>query len=189
MNKILLAVAGLVLIAVFAFPQPQPDIGIPTSAPESAQTQEARALALAVPLIAKWEGKRNAAYRDIVGVWTICYGHTRTARPGMVLSDADCEALLRAEVRDYRARLLTFFSAETRARRLPPPRDAAFTSLAINVGVAGVGRSTATRRLNAGDVPGACEALTWWNKAGGRVVAGLRNRRTEEYGYCMREAS
>ncbi|ARC87161.1 hypothetical protein B5V46_00185 [Rhodovulum sp. MB263] len=59
----------------------------------------------------------------------------------------------------------------------------------MNVGVAGAGRSTATRRLSEGDVPGACEALTWWNKAGGRVVAGLRNRRTEEYGYRMREAS
>ncbi|WP_245943272.1 glycoside hydrolase family protein, partial [Rhodovulum viride] len=82
----------------------------------------------------------------------------------MVLSDAECEALLRAEVRDYRARLLSHFSAETRARRLPSPRDAAFTSLAFNVGVASAGRSTATRRLNAGDVPGACEALTWWNK-------------------------
>nr|WP_231119180.1 glycoside hydrolase family protein [Rhodovulum sp. MB263] len=55
--------------------------------------------------------------------------------------------------------------------------------------MAGAGRSTATRRLSEGDVPGACEALTWWNKAGGRVVAGLRNRRTEEYGYRMREAS
>ncbi|PTW51921.1 phage lysozyme [Rhodovulum kholense] len=88
----------------------------------------------------------------------------------MVLADAECEALLRPEVRDYRARLLTFFSAETRARRLSPLWDAVFTSLAINVGVAGAGRSTATRRLNAGDVPGACEGLTWWNKAGEEVV-------------------
>jgi GH24 family phage-related lysozyme (muramidase) len=54
-----------------------------------------------------------------------------------------------------------------------------------NVGIAGAGKSTATRRLNAGDIAGGCQALTWWNKAGGRVVRGLVNRRAEEFALCM----
>lgn len=53
----------------------------------------AAALTLAVPLIAKWEGKRNDPYRDIVGVKTVCYGETRV--PMRPYSDAECTAMLR----------------------------------------------------------------------------------------------
>lgn len=77
------------------------------------------------------------------------------------------------EVAEYRAGLHPDFTNETIRDRLPAPRDAAFTSLAFNIGMAGAGKSTATRRLNADDIPGACDALTWFNKAGGRVVRGL----------------
>lgn len=172
---------ALILLAVMATAaMAQAPARPTTSAPSEAET-----LAVAVPLIAKWEGKRNAAYQDIVGVWTICYGHTRTARPGMVMSDAECEDLLRNEVAEYRHGLHAYFTAITRASRLTPERDAAYTSLAFNVGIAGAGRSTATRRLNEGDIAGGCTALTWWNRAGGRVVRGLANRRADEYDLCM----
>jgi GH24 family phage-related lysozyme (muramidase) len=142
-------------------------------------------MAVAVPLVAKWEGKRNASYQDIVGVWTICYGHTRTAGPGQVKTDAECEALLAAELKEYREGLHRYFSQTTLEKRLTPERDAAFTSLAFNVGISGAGKSTATRRLNAGNIAGACEALTWWNRAGGRVIRGLVNRRKEEKALCL----
>lgn len=153
-----------------------------------AQATEEETLAIAVPFIAAKEGKSNSAYLDIVGVPTICYGSTRGARIGQRLSDAECMALLRAEVIEYRWGLHRYFTAETKRYRLPPTRDAAFTSLAINVGIDGAGRSTATRRLNAGDVPGACDALTWWNKAGSRVIRGLVLRRAEERALCLRSA-
>lgn len=135
-------------------------------------------------LISKWEGKRNASYQDIVGVWTICYGHTRTAAPGQYKTDAECADLLRAEIIEYRAGLHRYFTEDTLRRRLTFARDAAYTSLAFNVGIRGAGRSTATRRLNRGDIAGGCEALTWWNKAGGRVVRGLVRRRSDERRYC-----
>lgn len=32
-------------------------------------------------LIKEFEGCKLTAYKDIVGVWTIGYGHTRSARP------------------------------------------------------------------------------------------------------------
>ena len=155
------------------------------SAQVTAVTTESRTLDVAVPFIAKWEGKRNKAYQDIVGVWTVCYGHTRTARPGMHLSDAECLALLRAEVAEYRHGLHEYFNTETKSGRLTPERDTAYTSLAFNVGIRGAGRSTATRRINAGDVAAGCKALTWWNKAGGRVIRGLVNRRNDELTLCM----
>jgi len=140
---------------------------------------------VAVPLVAKWEGKRNAAYRDIVGVLTICYGHTKGVRITDVMTDAECDALLRAELLEYRHGLHGYFTPETIQGRLTPERDAAYVSLAYNVGIGGAGRSTAVRRLNAGDIRGGCAALGWWNKAGGRVVRGLVNRRAEETELCL----
>lgn len=154
----------------------------------AAPASEGETLAIAVPFIAKEEGKRNAAYRDIVGVWTICYGSTRGVRPGMVYSDQQCLELLRAEVAEYRRGLHRYFTPATINSRLPAPRDAAFTSTAFNCGISAIGKSTATRRLNAGDIPGACEALTWWNKAGGRVIRGLSERRKRERALCMQGA-
>lgn len=146
---------------------------------------EADFLDVATPLVAKWEGKRNHAYRDIVGVVTICYGHTRTARMGQYRTDEECEALLREELLEYRNGLHRYFADETKRHRLTPERDAAYASLAFNVGIAGAGKSTATRRLNAGDIRGGCEALTWWNRAGGKIIRGLVRRRAEERALCL----
>jgi len=139
----------------------------------------------AFQLIAKWEGKRNEAYRDIVGVWTICYGHTRTAGPGQYKTDAECKALLVEEIAEYRDKWLAYVNERALTYWLPPTRKAAYTSLAFNVGWHGAGTSTATRRLNAGDIAGGCEAISWWNKAGGKVVRGLVRRRTEEVALCL----
>lgn len=148
---------------------------------------------IAFELIAKWEGKRNRAYFDIVNVATICYGHTRTVtaadvRAGVTWSDERCRSLLIEEIHEYRDNWLNYVNDDVKTA-LPDTREAAFTSLAFNVGWVGAGRSTATRRLNANDVVGACDALTWWNKAGGRVVRGLVNRRAEEQRYCLGRVS
>ena len=141
-------------------------------------------------LISRWEGKRNQAYQDIVGVWTICYGHTKTAGPDKYYNDAKCYDLLNEEIDEYRTGLHKSFTQTTMNTRLTPYRDAAYTSLAYNVGIRAAGRSTATRRLNRGDIEGGCEALTWWNKGTfngtRRVVRGLVRRRSEEQEYCLR---
>lgn len=154
-------------------------------AARAAPATEAQTLEIAVPFVAEREGMRLEAYLDIVGVPTICAGSTRGVRLGQRKTLAECMALLRAEVAEYRRGLHRYFTAETIAARLPPPRDAAFTSLAYNIGIGAAGKSTATRRLNAGDVAGACEAITWWNKAGKRVVRGLVLRRSAERDLCM----
>ncbi len=160
-----------------------------------AQTTERATMRVLVPLVVKWEGERrcaddpsmHCAYRDIVGVPTICFGETRGVRMGDRATDAECREKLRHRlVGDFRTGLHRYFSADTRNNRLTAHRDAAYVSLAYNVGVRGAGRSTATRRLNAGDVEGGCAALGWWNKAGGRVVRGLVRRRAEEMALCRR---
>lgn len=140
---------------------------------------------VAVPLVAKWEGKMNNSYQDIVGVWTICYGHTRTAKAGQHKTDEQCNHLLAEEILDYRHGLHNYFSKETKEKRLNVLIDASYSSLAFNVGIRAAGKSTATNRLNTGKLRGGCKALTWWNRAGGRVIRGLQNRRHEEYQMCL----
>lgn len=189
----IIAILGIVIVGALVWqdvstPAPEPR-DVPVAAePEAEATgvTEAAFLAVARPLVAKWEGLRLEAYADPVGVWTICYGSTRGVRPGDRLTEAECDAMLEAELLEYRNGLHRYFNPDTIADRLTPHRDAAYGSLAYNVGIAGAGGSTATRRLNAGDIAGGCEALTWWNKAGGRVMRGLVRRRAEEYELCMR---
>lgn len=149
---------------------------------------EAETLRIAVPFIAGEEGKRNRAYLDAVGIPTICFGSTRGVHLGMVMSDQQCLDLLKIEVAEHRNGLHRYFLPATIFVRLPPTRDAAYTSTAFNCGVAAIGKSTATRRLNAGDVGGGCQALTWFDKAGGRVLRGLFERRKREKTLCLQGA-
>jgi len=187
------AVVGAIAAAVFWTGQPVPpgdtapiernELAAPSVTPAAAT------MAYAVPLVAKWEGLRTEAYRDPVGIWTVCYGETRGVERGDSYTEQECAAMLARRLHDYRDGVRRYFTADTKANRLPPTRDAAFTSFAYNVGIAGAGGSTATKRLNAGNVNGACEALTWWNKAGQRVLRGLVNRRAEEKALCLRGAA
>lgn len=156
--------------------------------PPEVATSESRTMEVLVPLVAKWEGKRNTAYLDKIArppVWTVCYGETRGVKQGDTYTDAQCEAMLRRGLIEYRNGFHAYLTDRTKGLWLPPKRDAAFVSLSWNIGIRGAGKSTATRRLNAGNIAGACEAMTWWNKAGGRVIRGLVRRRTEERDLCL----
>lgn len=175
-------------------PEPVPPTQ-PGAGPTYAQTSEHL-----TPLVSKWEGKHacpnsrtlHCSYLDTIAsppLWTVCFGHTKTALPGQRFSDDHCMGLLATDLKSYWAGVREGFSPETIAQRLTAERDAAFASLGYNVGISGVRGSTATRRMNNGDIAGGCEALTWWNKAGGRVVRGLVNRRSEERDLCMQGLS
>lgn len=172
------AIIAIALAVILATPSPAAPL-------PAAQATEAQTLAIAVPFIASEEGKRNHAYRDVGGIWTICYGSTRGVHADMWMSDQQCSDLLKIEVAEHRTGLHRYFTPVTISTRLPPKRDAAYTSTAFNVGVAGIGKSTATRRLNAGDIAGGCQALTWFDKQGKRVLRGLFERRQREKKLCM----
>lgn len=137
------------------------------------------ALLLSVPFIANWEGKRNDPYVDIVGVQTVCYGETRVEMRRY--TDAECTAMLTRAVEGFQTQVLRC----TPVLANHPHKLAAATSLAYNIGASNYCRSTAARRFNAGDLRGGCEAIKLWNKAGGKVVKGLVNRRKQEYELCL----
>jgi GH24 family phage-related lysozyme (muramidase) len=131
--------------------------------------------------IAGFEGFRGQVYRDAVGVETIGYGETRVdiieRYRSSGISQDDALALLRTRVQQFADAVA---SSITNSEALTPERHAAFTSLAYNIGVGGFAGSTACSRFNNGDLPGACEAIGWWDKAGGAVFAGLARRRAAE---------
>lgn len=56
----------------------------------------------------------------------------------------------------------------------------ALTSFAYNLGLGNLASSTLLRLLNQGDYAGAAAQFARWNKAAGRVLAGLTKRRAAE---------
>lgn len=141
------------------------------------------ALATTIAFVGGWEGLRTQAYRDVVGVWTVCYGETRGVRPGDSYTVAECDAMLARELEGFETSLDACLSRE---EDIPVGAKIAFVSWAYNVGIGAACRSTLVRLANAGDIRGACEQLARWNRAGGRVIRGLTNRRMTERELCLR---
>ena len=56
----------------------------------------------------------------------------------------------------------------------------ALVSLCYNIGSAHLQNSTLIKKLNRGDIAGAADEFLRWNKAAGRVMAGLTRRRQAE---------
>lgn len=138
----------------------------------------AAAVALATGLIAGAEGLRLTAYLDPVTP-TICYGETEGVRMGDTATLAECQAKLDRRVRVFAATVRRCAGAD-----LPPPVEAAFTSLAYNIGGGAFCGSTLARKAKAGDLPGACAEISRWTYAYGVHVQGLANRRATERALC-----
>jgi lysozyme len=118
------------------------------------------AASLAVPMIASFEGLRNVGYLDSTGLATTCWGHVKTAKLGVYSSDDQCIALLAQDAAEHAVLIQRCITVA-----VPPPSLAAFTSFAFNLGVGNFCNSTMARKLNAGDLVGACNELPRWNKA------------------------
>jgi len=144
----------------------------------------AAAMAITVPEIMQWEGKRNVTYLDIAKVPTACYGHTGmdVGPTGRRWTDDQCRALLDKDVQAHLQPILNCVPGMV----IRPNQLAAAAVLTFNIGVGGFCRSTVARRWNAGDWRGGCGAFLMWTKAGGRVVPGLVNRRMAEREICLR---
>jgi lysozyme len=136
-----------------------------------------------ISLIKKFEGLRLSAYPDPATKgepYTIGYGHTSRAgppsvKPGMRVGTKEAEAILRDDLKVFEdgvSRLL---------KRDPNPAQFdAMVSLAYNIGLGNFQKSTVLRKFNAGDFSGAADAFMLFNKANGKVMQGLINRRNAE---------
>lgn len=142
------------------------------------------AAVLACAFVGGFEGLRLNAYRDVVGVATICYGETRGVKMGEKATKGECDAMLVKGLQEFERGVMSCTPGLATA---PDSRVVAFVSFAYNVGTGAYCRSTLARKFNAGDTKGACNELLKWNKAGGIPFPGLTRRRQAERELCLRE--
>lgn len=145
----------------------------------------AAGVALAAALfVAPWEGLRTKPYRDLVGVVTVCYGETENVQ-NRSYTPQECRDLLAQKLPRYYAEISSCWGPEVEAR-LTDNMRVAFVSGAYNFGSGAFCNSSMVRALKAGDFKAACRALRLYNRAGGRVVRGLDNRRKAEEALCLK---
>jgi lysozyme len=114
----------------------------------------------AVELIKTFEGFRAKAARLRSGGWTIGYGHTRTAREGAQVSEADAELLLLYDILPVADAVDAWtFTA------LNQNQFDALTCLAFNIGLQNFRRSAVLRYVNEGSLLQAGCAFDLWRKA------------------------
>lgn len=142
----------------------------------------AAVLAATASFIAPWEGFRPKAYQDVVGVWTICYGHIEGVKSGQVKTAAECKKLLADDLPRYAGYVEKCIHVP-----LTDGQKIALISLVYNVGPGAVcsKNSSVARNINAGRYRQGCEAIKLYNRAGGKVWRGLTLRREDEFRSCM----
>jgi lysozyme len=113
------------------------------------------------------EGNSLTAYRDGAGIWTICRGATlvdgKPVRQGMKLTQEKCDQV-NAKERDA---ALAWVDKNIHVPLTEPQKAGIASFCPYNI----EGKcfpSTFYQRINAGDRKGACEAIRWWIKDGGK---------------------
>lgn len=136
-----------------------------------------------IEAIAKHEGLRLRAYPDPATggePWTIGYGHTSAAGlpkvlRGMVITKERAREILAND-------LVKFENAVEKALTVNPTQNQfdAMVSLCFNIGPANFGKSSVLKFHNGRQFEKAAGAFALWNKAAGKVMAGLTARRAAE---------
>lgn len=140
-----------------------------------------------VATVGTFEGVRTVAYLDPVNIPTICFGETKGVKLGMKKTMAECQGMLTESLITHEKGMVACLSNPD---ALPDKTYGAFLSFTYNLGVGAFCGSTMRKKVNAGDLRGACNELPKWNKAtvapGVRIVLpGLTIRRGEERGMCL----
>jgi len=139
----------------------------------------AAAAAALMVLVPKNEATVYKTYRDIGGVLTYCTGATEDAQAGKTYTPAECRAQLDKDLAAHAEGVMACVHAP-----LTDGQKVAFVDTAFNIGVAAFCGSSMARKANAGDMAGACAALSLWVNVKGKPVQGLINRRALARAYC-----
>ena len=134
-----------------------------------------------VDLVKSFEGCKLEAYRDIGGVWTIGYGHTRGVYAGMAITPAQAEQLLDEDLDETAG----YVTAAVHVPLTQPQFDA-LVSFAFNV--KGWRGSTLLKLVNAREYAAAAEEFHKWDHVGKAEVAGLLRRRDAEQKMFLQSA-
>ena len=126
-------------------------------------------------LIKEFEGLRLQAYLCPAGLWTIGYGHTRTARPGMAVTAEQADWLLDDDLRQVAREVERLVSVP-----LNDNQFAALVCFTFNVGARHLQQSSLLRLLLRGWYEQVPAQLLRWNKVRGEAMGGLTRRRAAE---------
>ncbi len=147
-----------------------------TQAPASSVAGEMSVSDRGVELIAKYEGCRLEAYKCPAGVWTIGYGHTAGVQEGQTLPSKEAaKELLKEDLKKYGGYVNNCVKKGLIRFPLNQNQFDALTSFCYNCGNGSLQKLVTDR-----DAATVAEKLLAYNKAGGKELAGLTRRRTEE---------
>ena len=128
-----------------------------------------------IDLVKFFEGFESKAYLCPANVWTIGYGRTKNVREGDVVNEAQAERDLFEELDEFAEQVLNTVKVDLEQNELD-----ALTSWTYNLGVGNLQSSTLLKKLNSGDKNSVPSEMVRWNKAAGKVLAGLTRRREAE---------
>lgn len=131
--------------------------------------------ATGINLIKQHEWLKLRAYKCPAGIWTIGYGHTATAKQGMVITEMRAHELLLSDVKSAEAIVNGKFPA------IAQNRFDALVDFVFNLGGRQFLNSTLLKKiiLNASETEIRAE-FAKWIYASGKVQPGLVARRKEE---------
>lgn len=90
------------------------------------------------------EGVRYKPYQDVVGVWTVCYGHTgKDIMLGKTYTESECRALLNKDLNIVARQINPYIQ-----KPIPETMRGALYSFAYNVGAGNLQTSTLLRKIN-----------------------------------------
>lgn len=125
-------------------------------------------------LIKQYEGCRLAAYRCAAGVWTIGYGRTAGVHSGMTITQAQADAYLQQDIAKFEGYVNNPAYVPITANLNQNQFDA-LVSFAFNLGAGNL------RKLCKGRTAAQiARTMPNYNKAAGKVLAGLKRRRAAE---------
>lgn len=129
----------------------------------------------ALTLVKQFEGCKLKAYKCPADVWTIGYGHTgEDVVEGLEWTQAQADAQLAVDLDKFSKGVDGVCPSAT------PLQRGAMCALAYNIGLGAFKKSSVARLHNQGRYAEAAQAFGLWNKAGGKVLAGLVKRRAAE---------
>ena len=132
-------------------------------------------------LLGELEGIVLRPYRDSVGIPTIGIGSTYY-EDGTKVKMSD-KAITKERAIQLAKNVVKSFEAQVNKSILLPMAQNQFDAMVLlcyNIGESGFARSSVVRNFNAGNLQKAADSFLLWNKAGGKVVRGLVNRRNIE---------
>lgn len=132
-------------------------------------------------LIKEFEGCKLKSYQCSALRWTIGYGNTfyedgKPVLPGHAITQEKANQLFELISADFSAKVSKLVPSH-----ITPNQFGALTSFAYNCGVVNLQKSTLLKKVNANhNDPSILAEFMKWNKAGGKVLAGLTRRREAE---------